>query len=384
VSLKPSTIDLETFNELVGNIYDAAMDTALWPAFMKRLTLAVNAQSGLLRVQDLESNDIGTYITLGLDPEFQQRYKEHYVYGDPLMSAIAKLSTGTVMQTSNLMPTSFRNTEFFNDYARPQGMDHTAGSILVKNQSRVAVIGLHRPEQAGCYQPHEIELLDLLIPHLQRAFQINGHLLQLKDNTNAAHDALHRLPAGIILVDASGRPLFINNRAETILAGDHGLTLSRNGLQASTWKDTQSLHKLIFEASQSSNKMGGVLSIADPVSPHPLSVLVAPVNQENNFDFGIDISQATAALFVNTAKEQHNFSLDVLCHLYGLTQAEARLAGALANGHSLEMIAEKFKLSKHTIRTQLKSCFQKTGAHRQTELVKLILCNFAALANNNE
>ncbi|WP_152638808.1 helix-turn-helix transcriptional regulator [Marinobacter santoriniensis] len=40
---------------------------------------------------------------------------------------------------------------------------------------------------------------------------------------------------------------------------------------------------------------------------------------------------------------------------------EARLAGALANGYSLEKIAETFRLSRNTVRTQLKSCFQKTG-----------------------
>ncbi len=381
---KPPAIDLDTFNELVSSIYDAAMDTALWPVFMKRLTRSLNAPSGLLRVQDLQSKEVGVYITHGLDPGFQQQYKEYYIHRDPLIPAIAAHKTGAIVQTVTLMPKSFRKTEFYNDYAGPQGMEHVTGCCLVKNNTRVAIIGVHRPDRAGCYEPHELALLDLLVPHLQRALQINHHLLQLTGKADAACNILHRLPIGIILVDASGRPVFINSQAETMVAEGNGLTISSDGLQAPTWADTQALHKLIFEACQSSQKTGGVLSISSSSSSKPLSILVTPINNENEFGLGIDLSQVAAALFIGAAGQQLDFSLEVLSHLYGLTRAEARLAGALANGHSLEKIAEQFKVSKNTIRSQLMSCFQKTGVNRQTELVKLILCDPAALAGDGD
>lgn len=382
MSKKTSLTDLDNFNKLVSSIYDAAMDETLWPVFLKQLTLFLNAPSGLLRVQDLQSKEVGIYITHGLDPGFQQQYKEYYVHIDPLMSVVAEHETGTIIQTAAAMPASFRKTEFYNDFAGPQSMDHAAGFIAVKNQSRVAVIGVHRSEQMGCYHPSEMALLNLLVPHLQRAFQINSYLFQVTSETNAACDILHRLFVAIILVDASGKPVFINSQAETVLAAGNSLTITPQGLQAPVWADTQALYKLIFDASLLPQKTGGALSISSPSSPYPLSILVMPVNKENDFGFGIDTSQVTAALFIGTEGEEHNFSLEVLCQLYGLTQAEARLAGELASGHSMEKIAEKFKLSKNTIRTQLKSCFQKTGVNRQTELVKLVLCGPAALTNN--
>lgn len=378
----PSPIDLDTFNELVSSIYDAAMDTALWPKFMKRLTQSLNARSGLLRVQDLQSKEVGTCITLGLDPEFQQIYREHYVHIDPLMPAIAELETGTILQTVTGMPKSFRKTEFYNDYALPQGMTHTAGVSLAKNDSRIAVLGIHRPNQAGYYEPHELALLELLIPHLQRAFQINSHLMQLTSKADAACYTLNQLSTGIILVDASGKPVFVNDQAETIVAEGDGLAITWKGLQTPTRENTQALHKLIIEASQSPHR-GGALSISGLSPSQSLNILVIPINKETDLDFGIDTSKATAALFIGATEKQLNFSLDVLCHFFGLTQAEARLAGALANGHSLEEIAENFNLSKNTVRSQLKSCFRKTGVNRQTQLVKLILCDPAALTNDS-
>jgi len=382
VSKKSSAIDLDTYNELVGNIYDAAMDGSLWSAFLERLAGALNARSGILRVQDLESKEVGMYFLHNLDPWFQQRYKEYFVHTDPLIPAINKLPTGSVIQTLTLMPESFKSTEFFNDFAGPQRMDHAVGVIPVKNQSRIAVLGIHRPDHVGHYQAHEIALLDMLVPHLQRAFQINSYLFQLTDETNATRETLHHLSIGIILVDATGTPVFTNRQAEAIIAEGHGLSITRNGLQASSWVDTQALRKLIFDANKAVQKTGGALAIATPSSSQPLSVLVTPINKENDFGFGIDMPQATAALFIGLAGQQQDFSAKVLNQLYGLTYAEARLAIALANGHSLEKIAEQFKVSKNTIRNQLKSCFQKTGVNRQTELVKLILCGPAALTTN--
>lgn len=375
---------MEAFSGLVSSIYDAAMNAALWPAFMQRLAQSLNARSGMLRVQDLRTKKVGTYITHGLDPSFVDQYKEYYVQIDSLMSTLNELKTGTILQTATGMPKSFRKTEFYNDYARPQSMEHATGCILVKNNSRVAVIGIHRPAKAGRYEQHELALLELLVPHLQRAFKINHHVLQLTEKSNAAYDILHQLSIAVILVDALGKPVFVNKKAEKMISDNCGLRISRHSLRTQNWDDTLALRKLIFDASQSSHKTGGTLSIDNPSSTQPLNILVSPLNKENNYDFGIDLSQVAAALFIGTSETQHNFSLEMIGQLYGLTYAEARLVAALANGQTLEKIREKFKVSKNTIRTQLKSCFQKTGVNRQTTLVKLILSGPAALSSDDD
>jgi DNA-binding CsgD family transcriptional regulator len=61
-----------------------------------------------------------------------------------------------------------------------------------------------------------------------------------------------------------------------------------------------------------------------------------------------------------------------MMRLFGLTPAEARLAGLLVEGQSVNEIAEGLKLSRETVRNQLKIVFAKTGAHRQGELVALL------------
>lgn len=61
----------------------------------------------------------------------------------------------------------------------------------------------------------------------------------------------------------------------------------------------------------------------------------------------------------------------VMGRLYGLTDAEARIAVAVGMGDELQSIAERSGTSYQTVRTQMKSILGKVGVNRQSELVRL-------------
>jgi len=63
----------------------------------------------------------------------------------------------------------------------------------------------------------------------------------------------------------------------------------------------------------------------------------------------------------------------ILAKAFRLTPAEAKLASVIARGASPEIAAGELKISRETVRNQLKSVFAKTDTHRQSELVALIL-----------
>jgi DNA-binding CsgD family transcriptional regulator len=58
--------------------------------------------------------------------------------------------------------------------------------------------------------------------------------------------------------------------------------------------------------------------------------------------------------------------------VFGLTSAEARVAVRLGTGESLDEAADSLGIAKETARCHLKQIFDKTGAHRQSELVALL------------
>jgi DNA-binding CsgD family transcriptional regulator len=78
-------------------------------------------------------------------------------------------------------------------------------------------------------------------------------------------------------------------------------------------------------------------------------------------------------VFLSDPNMQQPISIESLVSVYSLTPSEAQVAISLANGHSVDEIAKGSNHSAHTIRSQLKSVFRKTGVSRQSELVKVLL-----------
>jgi DNA-binding CsgD family transcriptional regulator len=58
---------------------------------------------------------------------------------------------------------------------------------------------------------------------------------------------------------------------------------------------------------------------------------------------------------------------------FGLTPAEATVAVEILKADGLQMAARRLRISLATAHTHLAHIFDKTGAHRQSELVRLLL-----------
>ena len=71
---------------------------------------------------------------------------------------------------------------------------------------------------------------------------------------------------------------------------------------------------------------------------------------------------------------------DYLETRFGLSRGEARLVALLFAGASLRSCAQALGIKYETARTYLKSAFQKTGTHRQAELVLTV---FQATSQSN-
>ena len=66
--------------------------------------------------------------------------------------------------------------------------------------------------------------------------------------------------------------------------------------------------------------------------------------------------------------------VECLRKMFRLTQAEARLTAALADGASLVKAASRVDITRSTAKSHLDSIFSKTGCRRQAQLVRLIAC----------
>ena len=109
----------------------------------------------------------------------------------------------------------------------------------------------------------------------------------------------------------------------------------------------------------------------------PYSVAMTPVPVDA---VGLEQGRVLVAVFV---ADPHALPPDMASTLqtaYGLTPAEASLVELLAHDTpSLVDAADRLGVSQTTVKTHLRHCYHKTGARRQTELIRLALASATGL-----
>jgi DNA-binding CsgD family transcriptional regulator len=211
-----------------------------------------------------------------------------------------------------------------------------------------------------------------IVPHAQRALQIQRRVERLEVLHESATVTLDQLPLGVIFVDGQGKPLFVNRVAQEILAQKDGLTLTREGFQAANGAATAAVRRYIHNVIQTGNgrelDAESAMNLPRPSLKRPLSIIAGPLPAGHPSS----VPRSAAVIFVSDPEARADSTPLVLQRLYGLSPAEGRLAALLFQGRRLEEAAEELGISLHTARNQLKSIFQRTGSRRQSDLMRLL------------
>ncbi len=181
--------------------------------------------------------------------------------------------------------------------------------------------------------------------------------------------ALNTLCTPLLIVDRTLTIAFANSAAETALAG--GQVLSRAGGQLRV----ESSDKALFLDAVNAAGRGCPLKRA--------LILPGTTNSAAAVWFRpIDGSLQTSSLLWSRGLVVISFRLlptrpavskPLLCKHFALTPKEAELLSHLAGGCSVGDIAALMQIKTSTVRSHLAKCFQKTGTHRQPDLVSLVL-----------
>jgi DNA-binding CsgD family transcriptional regulator/PAS domain-containing protein len=369
--------------DLIAATYDAAFEPSGWQTLLERFAAATRSSHATLLRQDVGGRSGLLSEVLGVDPHYQRLYEDHYASVNPWMQRSELLEPGRVCTGESLCDANvFKRTEFANDYLRPQDAFHMLGVTLVKSEGRYAMLSALRSARGGPYPAADVALLDALVPHLQRAAQLEERLAAIHAERDASTSALDALPVGVILLGARGEVMAVNRRAREIVDAGDGIGLTRDGVVAARPAETARLRQKIGEAQQTARGVGvgagGLLLLPRPSLLRPLQVLVAPL-RAGRVVLGCDA--ACVALFVADPEHRPIASGSVLATLYGLTPAESRLASHLAAGRTIEEASAELGIALGTARTHLKHVLAKTGARRQSELVGLVLGGIAQLAS---
>jgi DNA-binding CsgD family transcriptional regulator len=371
-----SGIDDSTFQRLIAQIYDAALEPERWSAFLAAFADACGA-GAVMHVQDPTATGAHICAYAGLDPAFGRIYETHYSKIRPWLPKLAKLPVGKVYPLFALIDESdYRKCVVYNECLTHADVHYQLGSVLRLDGKVHTAIAVTRPLRAGDFTAREFMLAARLMPHLQRALQIHWRLVAGRVQHEALLRGLDGLGMGVILAESDGRILFANGIAETILRRGDGLGARQKRLHAATPAVTDELHRRIHQAACTGAKLaqhtGGALSLPR-LGGGTMSLLVCPFPIDPGPVVGLALP--TALIFLADPNDRTPMRQSDLRSFYGLTAAEAKLTAALLGGFSVGEYAEASGISRATVKTQLHHVFRKTGQSRQSDLVRHILSN---------
>jgi DNA-binding CsgD family transcriptional regulator len=369
--------DLSTsaFGDLVGRIYDCAVDAAKWPSAVDALRRALGYEIGVLALHDLPHGRVLLDDTVNIAEPWQGRRAAFHADAVALWGGVGFIQRHPVDEPaalSRVTPLALSETSnpWAVHWAAPQGLvDHLA-LVLARDGGAIGCLGFGRHRDVGAISDGDVAAARLFIPHLQRASAI-GRLLDMR--RTAATDlgtVLDGLSQPVVLVDERATICFRNAAAGPLFEAGGPLQDVDGRVSSPVGSVANALRRAIHECAGSGVPVGRGFGI--PVRAHGGGVYalhVLPLGAT-----GVrrpPTRKAVAALFVSSASARMACSADLIAALYGLTRAETRVFELLADGQTTQAAAATLGISSSTFKTHLLRVFAKVGVHRQGDLVRL-------------
>lgn len=366
-------VQASALGAILGRVHDAALDEAQWPGAIAAIAETCEAVTGILYEFDIvrwESRIVGTHH---MSPEFLDDYRNHYAAIDPWSRRSLVSEVGRAVGTRELISDSeLRRTEFYQDYLRRHdNLFYGLGGVIERTPRRIAILGVQRTHRAGMFDADCFAVIERIMPHLRHAYRVRHALQQAQQTCMILSETLHAMSVPVLVLDGSARVHFANLAAEKLLAAGDGLRLRNGHVTAASRGQDSLLAEALARAARARHEDAPLppleCALNRPRSQRPLILTMAPIST------GVMAGETPlVAVLVDTGPSAQP-PLERLRTALRLSSAETALLQGLTEGKTLSEIAEQRQVSINTLRVQLHRLFQKTGTHRQAELVRFAL-----------
>ena len=360
----------EAFSDTIGLIYDAAADPSGWQAALRAIVKLFDGLGASLIVRDLATLT-GRQVTTW-DPDvltqFWQLQPEN-----PYLRRKRPPRPGTVEIDREVVPRAqVVRGPWYNEYCRPHDL-HSGMFLWVDCRgTQQQYLTMTRPPSGGTFERSDAEIAELVLPHLRRALVLDRRLSRGGLDVGGAGSALDAIGQAVMLIGEDGAAVFANSAAEQLLARRDGLRFEHGRLHGATAAVTARLDAVLARAAGCRGPFptSGTVTLPRSSGGRPLMLVALPLRRAIAW---LRPQSAVVCVCVADPDASPRTPVAWLQTLFGLTAAEAEVAKALlAGAESNRDIAGRLGISHHTVHTHLARIMGKTGAKRQTELIRLL------------
>lgn len=361
--------------QLVGLLYEAATTDGGWQQPVDFLAEAYGGAATLLS-QDTNTAKAGVFAQTGFNGGYAESYVNHFAPLNPWIKKLALLKAGEVATGSTLFPAAvFENTEFYNDWLRPQRLYHGISAIAANSGALITQASVVRPVDQP-WKDGDIREWRQILPHIRRAIDVHRRLAAAEIQRDASMEGLDRAQIAAMITDAAGHIHIANKAATDLLRQRDGLVSVHDQLRAASPEATAALRRLLQNAAD----IGGGRALQGEArlclartTREPLILLASPIVPQKHRMILPD----SLVLLLVCEPERRAVAVRpaLLEQVFGLTAGEAAVAAAIAEGKTINEIAAERNTSLNTVRTQTKAIYEKTGTRGQVGLVARIVAD---------
>lgn len=377
----------QCLDSLIGDIYDAALDSTRWQELLPAMLKFAGAPRGGLGIATPGEAVSDVTLTHELDPELLQRWQRDFSGFDAVYERQGVAPAGSVFRLWDVVPAEeYRRLGVYRECFGPGGADDHLVTILTSAGDRGTFFSAYRSESEGPFSAADVHAYTAIAPHLVRAAQIHEKLSAASGAGGAREAALEVLPFGVLLLDRRGSVVSVNREAERIIAAGDALRIRASKLTLIPPDAESELQRAIARSRLASaagtTPQASVLAAPRRGPKRPYQLLIAPLPpRAAEAVLGFERRHVATLVIVSDPEAIPRPAADTLRRLFALTPALSRLAAALAAGKTVREYADEARVTEGTARQQLKELFARTGTSRQAELVRLILSGVAGIAS---
>lgn len=359
--------------DFISDIYGCAVEPYRWPTILENTSKLVRGCAAAITTYSPADNALRVETRWNTSTKSEREMIANAPIS-PAVPAIWLLGTDQTFAANEFFgDDEFRSSLWCERVLKPMNCCDVAIAPLTKSAQEFSALMITRRSNLGPYGPEEVEMIQALSPHFQRAAAIAG-LLNFKPLAEyCLGDTPTPRSTGIILTDATGKIVHTNSAAERMLDGCVLLCVE-GGLSARDGKSAAHLQAAIAQAGKvrtASILRKATSLVAKGPGVRGIAIWVLSLDSGRRLPLPAS-SAARVAVFAQEFGEHPPCAAEMFAQRHGISAAESRLLVLLAQGMSLEKAARALGIPTRIARARLSLLLEKTHARNEADLVSLM------------
>lgn len=371
---------MEADEDFISLIYETAVQPDQWQELVARLARRLNSNTGIFSLEKVDHSQVLSDASVGFSDKELKAYSDYYVSKDPWLPALDSLNKQEFFSSVEVYSQKdYLNSEMYCDWGKQVRMEYATGCYLFKEGDVALRMSFQRSRLEGGYDKSEVDFLNRLVPHLQKAIAIQNRINDLSVSKASTEALLDKLGCACAVVDEKMSLHYFNEEFTDLSARyQKAIVVRENKLMFNPPKLRDQLNKMVKDCLLSLSVVGGEMygSSGTSIVEWGLEIDVSPFSS-NAVTLGVVHRRMFALVIIKDQAKGVQLSKSFLKKGYGLTEKESSVAFFLSQGKSLNEISIVEGISLNTVKTHVKRIFEKTETNSQNQLISLLLGGLA-------